>query len=70
MNPPTDKNRLSTPGPAAPKPGPEEEASHLDDAVIGRAFRWSLMALLGWKLINAIGKIPAEPRVLAPTETS
>jgi len=51
MNPPADKNRLSTPGPAAPKPGPEEEASHLDDAVIGRAFRWSLMALLGFAVI-------------------
>ena len=25
---------------------PEEEVAHLDDAVIGRAFRWSILALL------------------------
>ena len=31
--------------PSSP-PTPEEEAAHLDDAVIGRAFRWSLIALV------------------------
>ncbi|MFT3852014.1 MAG: type II secretion system F family protein [Ilumatobacteraceae bacterium] len=30
----------------------------------------ALMALLGWKLINALGKIPSEPRVLGRPEVS
>ena len=28
------------------------------------------MAFFGWKLINAIGRLPAEPRVLAPPEVT
>lgn len=35
---PTQKNK--------PAPPPEEEVAHLDDAVIGRAFRWSAVAFV------------------------
>src|SRR2546421_1091776 len=33
-------------------PEPEEEAAHLDDAVIGRAFRWSMLAFVGIAVIG------------------
>jgi hypothetical protein len=35
-----------TPTPSPLPPNQEEEAAHLDDAVIGRAFRWSAVALV------------------------
>ena len=43
----------SSPGPddRKPKPAAEEEVAHLDDAVIGRAFRGSFVALLGLALL-------------------
>ena len=52
------------PDPLKPKPGPsnpvslvepEEDTGHLDDTVIGRAFRWSLVALLGMLILGGGG---------------
>src|SRR6185503_11364402 len=34
---------------------PEEEVAHLDDAVIGRAFRWSILALVIIVAVAAAG---------------
>jgi len=45
MKPPLNKNQPPPPK-TSPPPGSEEESAHLDDAVIGRAFRWSLIALV------------------------
>jgi enediyne biosynthesis protein E4 len=56
---------------------PEEEVSHLDDAVIGRAFRWSfvIVALLGIAVgvgiwISKRKPAPAAPRVTQLTAPS
>ena len=32
--------------PNPPRPDPEEEVAHLDDRVVGRAFRWSALAFV------------------------
>ena len=43
---PPEKKKASPPPAAAPPEGDEEELAHYDDAVIGRAFRWSLVAFV------------------------
>src|SRR5690242_20542968 len=40
-----DKNQPLPPK-TSPAPGSEDESAHLDDAVIGRAFRWSFLAFV------------------------
>src|SRR5258705_12734895 len=40
--------------PTSPNPGQPEELAHYDDAVIGRAFRWSAIAAL---LLGSTGAI-------------
>src|SRR6266704_2655167 len=45
MNQPLDHKPPTPPQKPLP-PNQEEEAAHLDDAVIGRAFRWSAVALV------------------------
>lgn len=37
--------------PVINRPEPEEEVAHLDDAVIGRAFRWSIVAVIALAII-------------------
>ncbi len=51
----------------SPKSPPEEEVAHLDDAVIGRAFRWSLVVFVGLVLVGGATWLlathkPAVPR--------
>jgi hypothetical protein len=40
------KQNPTTSAPRPPAPEDEEELVHYDDRVIGRAFRWSLVAML------------------------
>ena len=49
MNQPPKNSNPSPPHPSSQPP--DEEAAHLDDAVIGRAFRWSLAGLCGIAVI-------------------
>ncbi len=42
---PKNKNKVFPPSPASPDPETEEVA-HYDDAIIGRAFRWSLIGFI------------------------
>src|SRR5439155_15736874 len=71
MNQKTDKDsRFASNNP--PLPGAEEESAHLDDAVIGRAFRWSIVALLiiGVTAGGAIWYLNRKPTSQAPKITS
>jgi enediyne biosynthesis protein E4 len=45
--PTEDSQKPLAPDVAPPDPNETEELAHYDDAVIGRAFRWSLMAMVG-----------------------
>ncbi len=51
-----------------PPPNSEEEAAPLDDSVIGRAFRWSLIALMGLAGIAGVAIWYANRKSAAPPE--
>jgi enediyne biosynthesis protein E4 len=58
MTPPTRDEEKSTnrePVPLPPTPDDLEETAHLDDTVVGRAFRWSVVALLVLAVGGALG---------------
>ena len=73
-NDPADKHRTQAgkpANPAPPEPAEEEELAHYDDAVIGRAFRWSLIVLLvlGAAVVGGLFWLKRKPPAAAPQLT-
>lgn len=54
-----------------PPPDDADEVAHLDDAVIGRAFRWSAVAFVALALVvtSAVILLKRKPAPLAPQQT-